>query len=62
MAVPKRKSSKSRTSRRKAQNMKRSIAMAGVDPESGAPAMPHRVCPSTGKYRGRQVVTISDEE
>ncbi len=61
MAVPKRKSSKCRTGRRKAQNMKRAITRAGVDPESGAPALPHRVCPTTGKYRGRQVVTVSDE-
>lgn len=61
MAVPKRKSSKSRTSRRKAQNMKRKITRAGLDPESGTPALPHRVCPATGKYRGRQVITVSDE-
>ncbi|MGE4487938.1 MAG: 50S ribosomal protein L32 [Kiritimatiellales bacterium] len=61
MAVPKRKSSKSRTSRRKVQNMKRKIAVAGFDAESGAPSLPHRVCPTTGKYRGRQVVTVSDE-
>jgi large subunit ribosomal protein L32 len=61
MAVPKRKSSKSRTSRRKVQNMKRKIALAGFDSESGAPSLPHRVCPTTGKYRGRQVVTVSDE-
>lgn len=61
MAVPKRKSSKSRTARRKVQNMKRKITMAGIDPESGAPAMPHRVCPATGKYKGRQVLTVSDE-
>jgi large subunit ribosomal protein L32 len=61
MAVPKRKSSKSRTGRRKAQNMKRKITRAGLDAESGAPALPHRVCPTTGKYRGRQVVTVSDE-
>ncbi|MFA5688547.1 MAG: 50S ribosomal protein L32 [Kiritimatiellales bacterium] len=61
MAVPKRKSSKSRTGRRKAQNMKRKITLAGLDAESGAPALPHRVCPATGKYKGRQVITVSDE-
>jgi len=61
MAVPKRKSSKNRTGRRKAQNMKRSITRAGLDGESGAPSLPHRVCPTTGKYRGRQVITVSDE-
>ena len=42
--------------------MKRSIARAGTDSESGAPAMPHRVCPTTGKYKGRQVLTVSSDE
>ncbi len=61
MAVPKRKVSKSKTASRKAQNMKRKIARAGLDGESGAPSLPHRVCPSTGKYNGRQVITVSDD-
>lgn len=61
MAVPKRKTSKSKTASRKAQNMKRQITLAGLDGESGAPCLPHRVCPTTGKYRGRQVLTISDD-
>jgi large subunit ribosomal protein L32 len=61
MALPKRKSSKSRTRRTKAENMKRSLNKASLDAESGAPSLPHRVCPSTGKYRGRQVITVSDE-
>lgn len=26
--------------------------------ECDAPALPHRVCPSCGFYKGRQVVTI----
>lgn len=60
MAVPKRKTSKSKTASRKSQNMKRKIARAGLDSESGEPALPHRVCPTTGKYKGRQVITISD--
>ena len=61
MAVPKRKTSKSKTASRKAQNMKRKFALAGIDSESGAPSLPHRVCPTTGKYRGRQVITVSDD-
>lgn len=61
MALPKRKSSKSRTRRTRAENMKRPLNKAGLDAESGAPALPHRVCPSTGKYKGRQVITVSDE-
>ena len=60
MAVPKRKKSKSKSASRKAQNMKRTIALAGKD-ENGAPSLPHRVCPTTGKYKGRQVITVSDD-
>jgi len=41
--------------------MKRNIARAGLDGESGAPSLPHRVCPTTGKYKGRQVLTVSDD-
>lgn len=61
MGVPKRKKSKSKTASRKAQNMSRQIARAGIDGESGAPSLPHRVCPTTGKYKGRQVLTVSDD-
>ncbi len=61
MAVPKRKTSKSKTASRKAQNMKRKIVRAGIDSESGDPTLPHRVCPTTGKYKGRQVITLSDD-
>ncbi|MBM4152847.1 MAG: 50S ribosomal protein L32 [Kiritimatiellaceae bacterium] len=61
MALPKRKSSKSRTRRTKAENMKRKLNNAGFDAESGAPCLPHRVCPTTGRYKGRQVITVTDE-
>lgn len=63
MAVPKRKVSKSRLRMRKA-------AWAGKIPqtqgvacsECGAPSQPHRVCPSCGKYKGRQVVVKETKE
>ena len=57
MAVPKRKSSKSsiRTRRR---YHKAKVAGTNACPQCGAPRRPHRVCPSCGYYRGRQVVTV----
>ncbi|MAI20572.1 MAG: 50S ribosomal protein L32 [Kiritimatiellaceae bacterium] len=61
MAVPKRKTSKSKSSSRKAQNMKKPIARASTS-QSGAPALPHRVCPSTGTYKGRQVISVEVSE
>lgn len=63
MAVPKRKTSKSRLRMRKAVwagKIPKASMMAC--PECGAPRQPHRVCPSCGKYNGRQVLVIETEE
>ncbi|MBN2301471.1 MAG: 50S ribosomal protein L32 [Lentisphaerae bacterium] len=57
MAVPKRKPSKSKIRSRKRSHKSR-LAAAKRCPECGSPHVPHRVCPSCGRYRGRQVVTI----
>ncbi len=57
MAVPKRKTSKSKTASRKVQNMKKPVYRASTS-DSGAPALPHRVCPSTGQFNGRQVISV----
>jgi len=59
MAVPKRKTSKSKTASRKAQNMKKPIARASSCAQCGSPQMPHRVCPSCGYYNGRQIMTVA---
>ena len=57
MALPKRKTSKSRVrSRKSSQTL--SIIKAQACPQCGAPQRPHRVCPSCGFYRGRQVITV----
>lgn len=61
MAVPKRKTSKSKTRSRKIKNMKKPIARASTS-ESGAAALPHRVCPSTGYYKGKQVISVESSE
>lgn len=60
MAVPKRKTSKSRIRSRRAANP-RSVRAAQACPECGAPQEPHRVCAACGKYRGRQVLTIESD-
>jgi len=57
MAVPKRKVSKSKARARKASHKKQYPA-AKACPECGAAQEPHRVCPSCGYYRGRQVLTV----
>lgn len=61
MAVPKRKTSKSKKRSRKAQNLKKPVYRASAS-DSGAPALPHRVCPTTGMYKGRQVISVEVSE
>lgn len=38
------------------------ILVASACVECGAPKQPHRVCPSCGMYKGRQVVTVDAGE
>lgn len=61
MGVPKRRSSKSRIRQRKASH-KTTFAAARACPKCGASQLPHRVCPSCGQYRGRQVMIVSTDE
>lgn len=58
MALPKKKTSKSR------KNMRRShdkvTAPNVIYCECGEPVLPHRACSACGTYRGRQVTESSD--
>jgi large subunit ribosomal protein L32 len=55
MAVPKRKTSKSRRDRRRQQHGYTAVASATC-PNCGAPTLSHRVCKTCGVYRGRQII------
>lgn len=67
MAVPRKKLSKSRRRRRHGMwqrvNLKRlskySVAKCG---QCGADKLSHRICPSCGYYKGKQVLTIKSKE
>lgn len=61
MGVPKRKVSKSKK-RMRQRSHKRKLVAAKPCPKCGEPHLPHRVCPSCGTYRGRQVLIISADE
>lgn len=61
MAVPKRKTSKMKRRQRQASH-KRALPAISEDKQSGGLHLPHRVCPETGMYRGRQVLVVSDDE
>lgn len=55
MAVPKKKMSRSRTGQRKSA-WKLEKPNASRCPQCGAAKLAHRVCPSCGSYKGREVV------
>ena len=61
MAVPKKKKSRARRNRRRAENMKitnvRAIALCSA---CGAPMVPHRACSNCGQYKGRQVFEVKE--
>ena len=58
MAVPKKKMSRSRTRRRKAQWRISAPGMAPC-PQCQAPKLPHRACAECGTYKGREIVPES---
>jgi len=61
MAVPKRKVSKARRDKRRA-NWKLLIPGMVKCSQCGEFAMPHRVCGSCGFYKGKQVVAQKQKE
>ena len=54
MAVPKRKTSKSRRDKRRATHAIEAPRV-NVCPQCGSPKRAHRVCPTCGTYKGREV-------
>jgi large subunit ribosomal protein L32 len=58
MAVPKNKASKSRSRRRRALNMRRSVPGLVECGTCGNKVISHRVCPKCGSYRGKQVLDL----
>ena len=57
MAVPKRKTSKARRDKRRAQH-KIEAPRVNACPQCGQPKKAHRLCPTCGTYRGREVVPL----
>ena len=55
MAVPKRRTSRTRRDTRRAHDAL-ALPARSVCPQCKEPKRPHRVCPNCGTYRGREVV------
>ena len=59
MAVPKRKTSKSKRDKRRT-HKKIEAATTTTCPECGEATQPHHACPSCGAYKGRSVVDTDE--
>lgn len=59
MGVPKRKPSRSRQRMRRAYNSVLKLPQLSTCPQCGEAYVPHRVCPSCGQYKGRQVIAVN---
>lgn len=57
MAVPKRKTSKSRRDMRRAHHALKSPAVV-EDKHTGEMVRPHHICLKTGTYKGQQVIDV----
>lgn len=62
MAVPKRRTTRAKRNQRRAQHDKVTAPNLSECPSCGDVMVPHRVCPSCGHYKGRQVVEVKEEE
>ena len=60
MAVPKRKTSKSKRDKRRT-HQKLSAPGLSTCPQCGEPSLPHHACTECGFYRDRQVMETEEE-
>ncbi len=58
--LPKRKISKGRRNRRRAHDAIGTPKLVGCS-NCRAKMMPHRVCPTCGYYKGRQVIVVDED-
>jgi len=58
MGLPKKKSSKARTRRVRAANMKLELPSLAICSNCGTKKLPHRVCLKCGFYKGRVVLDV----
>lgn len=59
MAVPKKKTSKSRKNTRRAHDFLTPPALS-ICPQCKAPKLPHRACASCGTYKGKEVLNAKE--
>ena len=62
MAVQKRRQSRARHNTRRNQVMAKTASGFTACPNCGEAKLPHRICPSCGFYKGREIEAKGDEE
>jgi large subunit ribosomal protein L32 len=62
VAVPKRRTSRSNRNKRRANHDKVTAPNLVPCPNCGEMAIPHRVCPSCGQYKGREIIAEKLEQ
>ncbi|MBW1866983.1 MAG: 50S ribosomal protein L32 [Deltaproteobacteria bacterium] len=60
MAVPKRKTSKSKRDKRRTHQKTEAPTLSNC-PQCGEAVLPHHACPSCGSYKGRTVIEVDEE-
>jgi large subunit ribosomal protein L32 len=60
MAVPKRRTTRSRRDMRRSHHALQTPSRSAC-PRCGEPRLPHRVCSNCGTYRGREVIQTDEE-
>lgn len=61
MPVPKRKNCRARSRKRRGGHKKLTASQVMTCAKCGELKMPHRVCPSCGHYRGKEIMSLEEE-
>jgi len=61
MPLPKRRHSSTRRDKRRANDTAR-VPAVSFCPECKEPKPPHKICPSCGSYKGREVIKAPEKE
>lgn len=61
MAVPKKKTSKSKRDMRRSHHALKSPNLSEC-PKCHEPGLPHRLCPACGTYKGMEIIKIKEKQ
>ncbi|MBI5701256.1 50S ribosomal protein L32 [Candidatus Saganbacteria bacterium] len=62
MPVPKKRHSRSRQGKRRAESFRAHLPGVGACPSCGAPKRPHYACAACGTYKGRAVIRVKQKK